>query len=229
MDTNDPRFQSAYNDLVGAFFRFINVVNPAPTPEVQVQLILNALQSLIGTMEENPLFHGNSGTVGAYTQDPQPGEMPTTQPEPQSQPQPRQPEPQPEPRQPEPKPEPDSHTHPAVGCYPEKRFATLPTFTSDEVYRFIIKNLRKEEAFKDGGIDKRDYPLILEFNGTEGIFSLNIETIEQTYLPIFTKEVAVVIGNLTKDNVWVEKPGRIKKTTGAWEIVAPMHLAANND
>lgn len=207
MDTNNPQFQAAYNDLVGAFFRFINVVNPS-SPEDQVRLICNSLQSLLGTLGDNPYFGGQTAT-----------------------------------QQPEVKTVADESTktaeHPVITepvppvkaqtDFSEKRFAPRPTFTGEEVYKFINKQLKKDDAFDatktDDPKDMADYPFILQFDAEqgEGVFTLNDQAICRIGIPAVDDEVIKLSGNPSRESYKVIAPGKVVKNNG-WEVVAPLQL-----
>lgn len=209
MDTNDKQFQIAYNDLVGAFFRFINTVNPAPTPEAQVSLICNSLKSLLDTLGSNPCFVGSEETVvnmvdnsaeniqvfqhsdsiqpenisvsvnGNNVQDLQP-----------------------------------------IG-YEEKRVAPQPVLTEHDDYRFIVRSLKKVDPQNDS-IDIYEYPFIIEFKDEEGIFTLNPKLAPDD---LFPTDLVKITGNIKDNNYRLLNAGRIVKVPGAWAVRSPLEIA----
>lgn len=227
MDTRNPIFLNAYNDLVNAFFRFINVVNPAPSRDDQIRLICNSLNALVDMLGASSPAQNLSGSpvhpeasAPVYSEP----ERPVYQ-EPAVAAETSRP----------------AYTEPAAPqpasaqAYEEQRYAGIPTLTADEVYRFIIRSLKKPEFFNGDTADYSEYPFLLEFSGEEGIFTLNPQkTGNATRDPNFAEllaeacdaSVVVIEGNPTPANVIVASPGKIEKCTGAWEIISPLKLTA---
>ncbi len=216
MDTQDPRFINAYNDLVASFFRFMNVVSPAPSAEVQIQMICRSMQTIVDSLR----------TTGQMPVT-QPVGQPTAQPAPASQPVVETPVSQPAETPvvvPQPKPEP---AKPAAIVWEEKRFGPMPTTTSEDIFKFMFKQLKREEMLGED-FDINDFPFILQFTGTDGIFTLNDEIL----MPMIrAKEVSTdlvkVNGTLSPDcTLTVTTPGTIEKSTGGWEVKKPIIVTA---
>lgn len=66
MNTNDQQFQKAYNELVTAFFNFMNVVSPQNSPQPNLSYIasqLNQLLNYLGTIPPAPVQVSDSDSV----------------------------------------------------------------------------------------------------------------------------------------------------------------------
>jgi hypothetical protein len=223
MNTNDPRFQNAYNDLIGAFFRFINVVNPAPTRDEQIRLICDSMTSLVNILKAT---HSDSVTVATETsqQSDLTVEQPTLQLIQQST-----------------NGAATDVTKPvadqtiaapqtaAASMATELRYAMQPTFTGEDVFKFINRSLRRESAFdtkeNPDAPDIREYAFILDLGDTEGNFTVNPKTILSA-LQSSPSEVVQVEGAITMENLEVIALGKIVKAYGGWKVTSPLKLKA---
>ena len=212
MDTRDPRFVNAYNDLVGAFFRFINVVNPAPTKEDQIRLICSSMTTLVDMIKGCGDNLNCQSDSNSYEQSQNHVYTP-----------------------------PEEHvvhekTSEAVTVnnivsepvYPEKRYAKEPTFTADEVYKFLPKQFKKEDVWENmDAIDAEEFMFIVEFDNSEGRghYYLN-EDKKANLKPIFEGSVESSVvkmeGNPKSGSVAVKSKGKIEKVNGGWEIISPL-------
>lgn len=213
MDTKDPRFVNAYNDLVGAFFRFINVVNPAPTKEDQIRLICNSMTTLIDMIKDGC---GESFGVQSDSSVYEPTQYHAYAPA--------------EASSVHEKPSQSIRVNNVVSepTYPEKRYAKEPTFTADEVYKFLPKQFKKEDAWEDlDEIDAEEFMFIVEFDNSEGKgqFYLN-ENKKANLNPVFEgsmeSSVVKVEGNPKSGSVTIKSKGKIEKVNGGWEIISPL-------
>lgn len=215
MDTKDPRFVSAYNDLVGAFFRFINVVNPAPSRDDQIRLICDSMTSLVNMLQNGSTTEVPSSNYYQPATNVQPVTT-VSNPDVTSAPAPA-PAPQP--------------VVPETPKFSEKRYAIEPTYTAEDLYKFISRNLKKESAFdpeaNPDAPDKKDYTFILEFNTEDGVFYLNNESfVTEILAGNFDKQVVELIGSPTVENMTVVEKGKIIKSTGGWEVVSPLKISS---
>lgn len=218
MDTKDPRFVSAYNELVNAFFRFINVVNPAPSRSDQIRLICDSMTSLVNMLQAAPAEVENDGTLreplnGAlnvneqYNSEDVAKQTDNNLAETDS----------------------DPAANVATSIYGEKRYAKEPTFTGEGINKFLNKQLKKENPNDaDGDIDPDDYIFIMEFDPEteKGIFYLNDDVNLQ---PVFNDSmesgVVVLKDNPNPLDYKTASTGKIEKSTGGWEIVEPLVLS----
>lgn len=89
MNTNDSQFLKAYNDLVTAFFKFMNVVNPQGSQQPNLSYVASQLNQLLNYLAATP-------QSGAPTTPQQPADYPAVpdpQPMPQTQQTPQMPQP----------------------------------------------------------------------------------------------------------------------------------------
>ena len=54
MNTNDPQFLKAYNDLVAAFINFMNVVNPQGAHQPNLSYVASQLSQLLKYIGTSP-------------------------------------------------------------------------------------------------------------------------------------------------------------------------------
>lgn len=213
MDTNDKQFQTAYNDLVGAFFRFINTVNPAPTPEAQVSLIYNSLKSLMDTLGNNPCFMNNetepekavNRAETKSAQDTTPVDKNSV----------------------DPKSETNDTSTSQLSEYEVKKLSPTPELQDG---KYSVASIRLQKPQEESNIDINDYPFILEYTGDEGIFTLNPK-LKPELMPDFNfpKEVVEVVRNSGNKCFHTIKAGRIVKDGRKWYIIAPLKVETTDN
>lgn len=231
MDTKDPRFQSAYNDLVGAFLRFVNLVNDGKLGKDHVDLICASLSSLIGMMREDngdtirretetpsvmqePVGHGISDVISHRFEDTQHDETKRGQERPVEQ-------------------EPIAAAQTTVQSGElQKRFAERPTYSeNDEVYKFLGASLRREKDFdpetNPDAPDMTAFLFELELGSDTGSFYLNSKAVlNPERMSMFSAEYVKVNPGTTPQNVTVSKPGELRKCKRGWEVVSPLVLTS---
>ncbi|MDE6409351.1 MAG: hypothetical protein K2K81_03785 [Muribaculaceae bacterium] len=219
MDTKDPRFVSAYNELVNAFFRFINVVNPAPSRSDQIRLICDSMTSLVEMLQNVPEENAKEEDCNSYSEK---KNVATAVTESSSEHVQEGISSAPE------NPDPSSATE----TFSEKRYAKEPTLTGEDVNKFLNRQLKKDNPTESSAddIDPDDYIFIIEFDPEteKGIFYLNEEV---GLFPVFSGGIesgVVVLENAPKqDDYKIVSKGKIVKSTGGWEIIEPLVIGRN--
>lgn len=226
MDTRDKQFQSAYNDLVNAFFRFINVVNPAPTRDAQIRIICESMTALVNMIEGKP------GAVSSIGQSAQPNVVPEAPYTPETPITPVEPIVDPA--------EPVSSSASSWGAdqqagvststgsaYPDKRYAPFPTFTAEEIYKFISRSMKKQPAYEAAGSDVALFPFYVEFNETEGVgvFTINPDGLAQSLRSQVNNEVIEIGGASDGKDVTIIEPGQLVKSSGGWKVTSPLKIS----
>ncbi len=238
MDTKDPRFVIAYNELVNAFFKFINIVNPAPSRQDQIRMICESMNSLVNMLQDESEETGHEDYLTPPT-NPQriekiedngfPSEnysgnaLMTSHSNPSASASSGSvssgyPSPAPTPS--------GSASQAATAAFSEKRYAKEPILTGEEINKFLNKQIKKDisEAMNPE-IDPQEYIFILEYdsNTQKGIYYLNDEVnLKTVFSGNLEKGVVVVQGNPREDSYRIVSNGKIEKSTGGWEVISPL-------